>query len=397
MFYNHLDLHRMMLADSIRTEAYRKAIFESIRKGDIIIDIGTGTGVLAFFACQAGAKKVYAIENTDIIEFAKQIAKDNNMLDKIVFIKEHSMAVTLPEKGNVIISETLGTFALEENVLNILYDAKKRFLKPNGIIIPCSIDIFAVPVEAYDIYQKIDIWKKDLYKINFSAIRDMTMNNYYTRRIESKYLLCNPFPLDHFNLKKANKNVINGAVTYLVKKEGILHGLAGWFNVQLSKNIALSNSPLLPSTHWENIFFPIQRPTPVRKGDLIKVNIIGKPKGINLTWEVTVINKGGPSHPSQKIYFNHSTFKGLPISLDTLRDLKDSSKGYKPRLSEEGEIELLILNLCNGEKTIQEIAQELKRKYPLRYRNIKEAIYKVVTVMGKYSTDKSIGNKRKGF
>jgi len=394
MSYNHLDLQLLMLADNVRIKAYKKAIFETVKKGDIIIDIGTGTGILTFFACQAGAKKVYAIEKTDIIETAKQIAKDNNMLDKIVFIKEHSMAVTLSEKADVIISETLGTFALEENILNILYDARKRFLKPGGIIIPYSIDLFAVPVEAYDTYQKIDIWKKDFYKINISAIRDMAMNNYYIRRIESKCLLCDPLPLEHFNLRQGKKNSINGTATYSIKRKGVLYGLVGWFNARLSKGITLSNSPLLSATHWENIFFPIQKPTLVQKGDFIKINILEDSKRITLTWKVKVINKNRLSQRSQKIYFKHSTFKGLPLSLETLKCLKKSS-GYKVRLSKEGQIELFILGLCNGRKTIHEIAILLKKKHLSRYKTIKQAAYKVVTVIGKYKEAIPLGDKRK--
>ena len=103
--------HKALIADAIRTTAYQKAIFETVKDGDIVVDLGTGTGILACFACQSGAKKVYAIEKKKIIELAKEVARANNLEEKIVFVGDASTEVTLPEKADVLISELIGTFA----------------------------------------------------------------------------------------------------------------------------------------------------------------------------------------------------------------------------------------------------------------------------------------------
>lgn len=108
-----------------RTDALRQAIFEYVKPGDVVVDIGTGSGILAIFACQTGTKKVYAIERDPIIKIAKQLAKSNNFEDKISFIYEDSRYVKLPQKADVIISETIGVTEFEEEILSILLDAKK--------------------------------------------------------------------------------------------------------------------------------------------------------------------------------------------------------------------------------------------------------------------------------
>ncbi|MDI6840882.1 MAG: 50S ribosomal protein L11 methyltransferase [bacterium] len=121
--------HKVIIEDKVRCEAYQKAIRQVVKNGNIVADIGTGSGLLAYFAIQAGAGKVYAVEKSEIIEDAKRIAIANGWDDKIVFIKGVSTEVELPEKVDVIVLEVIGYFALEENLLKYISDAKKRFLK----------------------------------------------------------------------------------------------------------------------------------------------------------------------------------------------------------------------------------------------------------------------------
>ena len=87
--YSNFNIHEEMLKDKVRTGAYQKAILENkeIFKDKIVLDIGSGTGILSFFAAEAGAKHVYGIEFADIADFSIEIIKKNNMQDKITIIK----------------------------------------------------------------------------------------------------------------------------------------------------------------------------------------------------------------------------------------------------------------------------------------------------------------------
>ena len=127
-----LRLHRSLLSDRQRTEGYRRAIFATVKKGDVALDLGTGMGILALFACQAGARKVYAIEARDVIEIAKRACLQNGYQDRVVFLKGLSYRLDLPEKVDVLITETMGNLGLEENILGTVMDARKRFLKRDG-------------------------------------------------------------------------------------------------------------------------------------------------------------------------------------------------------------------------------------------------------------------------
>src|SRR5712672_910520 len=81
-----LSFHLMLLNDAERMKAYREAVFNTVRPDDVVLDVGTGSGILAMFACQAGARRVYAVDRGDVITTARELAKANNFDDKIVFL-----------------------------------------------------------------------------------------------------------------------------------------------------------------------------------------------------------------------------------------------------------------------------------------------------------------------
>lgn len=87
-----LQVHKCMLEDTSRNEAYHKAIFDNKEafKGKIVLDVGAGTGILSVFCAQAGAAKVYAVEASDTYKLAIEIAQENNLQDVIQVRKYYS-------------------------------------------------------------------------------------------------------------------------------------------------------------------------------------------------------------------------------------------------------------------------------------------------------------------
>jgi len=81
-----LRTHRQCVGDTSRTDLYTEAIAEVIRPGDVVVDVGTGTGILGMMACRAGARTVYAIEPDQIIESARQVCAANGLAEQIIFL-----------------------------------------------------------------------------------------------------------------------------------------------------------------------------------------------------------------------------------------------------------------------------------------------------------------------
>ena len=113
-YYSHLAVHRLMLRDDVRTRAFRDALRAVVRPGDVVLDVGAGTGILCLFAAQAGAARVYAVERTSIARTARALVARNGFSDRIHILNDDIERVSLPERVDVIVSEWLGTLAVDD-------------------------------------------------------------------------------------------------------------------------------------------------------------------------------------------------------------------------------------------------------------------------------------------
>ena len=181
-----LEYHRSMLVDRVRMQSHLRAILKTVKPGDVVLDMGSGTGVLACFACMAGARRVYAVEQGPIIELAKAICRQNGFQDRVVFLNDWSTNVELPEPVDVMVTETIGNIGFEEGILGWVIDAKARLLAAGGRIVPHAVDLVAVPVEQtsdYDFF--IDTWNQGFCTLNYAPARFLAVNTMqWTERCE---------------------------------------------------------------------------------------------------------------------------------------------------------------------------------------------------------------------
>src|SRR5690606_1590329 len=109
--YDVYDYGRM-IADDIRMRAYAEAMRRTIRRGSVVLDLGTGTGICALLACQLGARRVFAVDSNDAIRLAHRIAEDNGFADRIEFYQQSSIDLELPEPVDTIVSDLRGSMPL---------------------------------------------------------------------------------------------------------------------------------------------------------------------------------------------------------------------------------------------------------------------------------------------
>ncbi|MBI5893532.1 MAG: 50S ribosomal protein L11 methyltransferase [Deltaproteobacteria bacterium] len=268
-----------MMADRVRMDAYEKAISQVVKEGDVVVDLGCGLGILSFLALKAGAKKVYAVEKTDSINLAREIAKRNGIDDKIVFIEGVSKDIEIPEKADVIVSETLGSFAVEENTLEFTIDARKRFLKEDGRLIPEALKLWLAPVENSGVYKKFSFWN-DVAGFDFSFAKEELTKRILIEDISKKDFLSNPLIYNGIDLVETDNPSINERLKFEFSKSGTLHGFAGWFQALLTDDVVIDTSPSSQKTHWKQAFFPIKEPVHVKKGGYVIIDMKVLPKPV---------------------------------------------------------------------------------------------------------------------
>ncbi len=369
--------HRLLVSDKLCQSRYRQAIFQTVRAGDLVLDLGTGTGIHALFSCQAGAKKVYAVEQGEVIELAKEISRANGLEDRIVYIQGLSSQIEIPEKVDVIVTH-LGL----RGILSSLIDVRERFLKKGGTVIPAAMELLCVPLEWPAVYDElVDFWSRDHYGINFSPMRQVAVNEVHGENFTEDRFLAGPVSLGRLDLRKAMETRIGGEATFHALRQGILHGVGVWYTLWLDEDTSLSTGPplVLPSPPWGQSFYPIERPVEVQRGDRIDVRMKASAfttAGVVWTWEVQV--EGCES----KTTFTHSTFNGLPLSRESLHKQAPS---YRPPLTPRGQAGRLTLNLCDSKTSLGEIEQEVFRQFGTLFQTQQDAATFVARVLRKYA------------
>lgn len=296
-----LPLHRSLLGDRKRSDAYRRAILRTVRRGDVVLDLGSGSGILAFFACQAGAHRVYAIERGGMVEVAKRICRQNGWDGRVVFLHRSSLRARLPERVDVLVTETIGNLGLEEGILGSVIDAGKRFLKPGGRILPRTLELFAAPVELPAAYGKVEFWSGRRFGVALSAARAFAVNTTYPVDLRRRSLLGEPVCLLRLDLRRIAREDLDCRASFTIRRKGILQGVGGWFSAGLCPGIALTNAPPNAVRSWKQRFLPLERPVPVRPGEHLEFRLSFRGNGSVLSWQVS---------SGRRFRFGHSTLFG---------------------------------------------------------------------------------------
>src|SRR5665647_499348 len=182
-----IEYHRTLIADRARNEAFARALASVIKKGETTVaDIGAGTGLLALMAARLGAREVFLYEAAEVAGVAAKALKANGARNCHLFAC-HSTEMVDPPKVDVVVSETLGNYAFEEHIIETMADARRRFLKPGGTMIPRHIEQFVAPVIGDRIDRELGAW--DETGFDLSAAKAMSLNNIYVRTIAARDLL----------------------------------------------------------------------------------------------------------------------------------------------------------------------------------------------------------------
>jgi type I protein arginine methyltransferase len=299
--YHGIRGHESMLKDTVRCEAFRKALAEVVTPGCAVLDVGAGTGLLSIFAAQAGARVVYAVERTSIASLARVIVDQNGFGDCIRVLRDDLENVTLPEKVDVIVSEWLGGYALDENLLPVVALARDRWLKPGGSMLPARVTSMLVPAFDAAHQQDIDFWRSYPYGVDLDAVGGIRARESYNARHERspERMPCLPramWTIDSRTVPLAEVgSPLEACLDFAVRDDGTINALAAWFDATLSPGVRLGNGPDEPETHWGRSVFPIGEAVQLRRGDVVHVRFVHEPRGkgeSRAVWEVEVNGYG---------------------------------------------------------------------------------------------------------
>ena len=278
--------HARMLAVNERSLGYQRAIMRAV-PAKTVLDLGCGTGIWSLVAVGAGATLVMAVEISDIVAIAEDAAVYNRRADRLRFIKGDVRDIELPHKVDVIISDLRGVLPVFRDSLGILIEARDKWLKPGGQVIPRLDRLCASPVTSPELYrQYIEIWssRKNLAtEIGFPAGKRMATNRWYRYKAEPTSLLSRPCALGGIVYSTLASADFQGSAKFDVDVPGKCHGFAVWFDCEVDEEVSFSNAPGTDSIYGQ-AFFPIATPVELQVGQRVEFDVTAINMGSGNVW-----------------------------------------------------------------------------------------------------------------
>ncbi len=354
-----LQYHASLLADEDRVDRLRDAIHEVVRPGDVVVDIGTGTGLLAYYACQAGAARVFAIDDGPVIDLARELALLNDFADRVEFFHDLSYRVELPERADVLITETLWNFGLGEGMVGFVADARRRLLKPGARIIPGAVDLHVAPVQADRLYALLHDNPPDRHGLDLSPIRHYLLSNVHMPHLDRTGFLSASALLLSTELDEAATPDFEAVARVRVSKAGALHGVCGWFRSRLSPSVVLHNEPPSGRSSWAHAFFPVQTPVAVLVGDEIAIHMETTQDSTVWRWRIDV-QRAGRAIAS----YDQTSSGGFPAAAALAA----------PTTSLRGEVVAWVLAQMDGTRSAEALEAHVRERFGASFPQPEEAV-----------------------
>ncbi|GBM79418.1 Histone-arginine methyltransferase CARMER [Araneus ventricosus] len=288
-FYGYLSQQQNMMQDYIRTSTYQKAILSNIDdfKDKVVLDVGAGSGILSFFAHQAGARKIYAVEASSMAKHAETLVYHNKLSSKIIIIPGKIEEITLPEMVDVIISEPMGYMLFNERMLETYLHAKK-WLVPNGKMFPSRGDLHIAPFSDAALYMeqlnKANFWyQQSFHGVDLASLRDAAVKEYFRQPIVDTFdiNICMAKSLRHTvdfqTAQETDLHKIEIPLSFSLLQTGEIHGLAFWFDVAFfgsSQTVWLSTAPTQSLTHWYQVRCLLESPLFAQRGQMVSGKVV---------------------------------------------------------------------------------------------------------------------------
>ncbi|KAJ3285916.1 hypothetical protein HK104_009250 [Borealophlyctis nickersoniae] len=283
--YAETEIHESMLKDTVRTESYRDFIYNNkgYFKGKIVLDVGCGTGILSMFAARAGAAKVYAVDNSTIINKARKIAAENGLEDTITFVQGKVEEITLPvDNVDIIISEWMGYFLLYEGMLDSVLHARDRWLAPDGIMAPSRTDMLIAAIDDAEwVNDKYHFWN-DVYGFKMQTMKHGFLTDGQVDFADPKTIVSDTATIKQIDIATTTPTQLDFSTPFrltITAASARVNALVGWFDTYFAgqdedgadlETVFFSTGPTVKGTHWKQTLFAFEEGVDVVKGSVLE-------------------------------------------------------------------------------------------------------------------------------
>ena len=366
-----LNEHLAYVADAVRLEQFKAAFARVVRRGDRVADLGCGSGILGLLCLQAGAGHVHFVDDSAMIDVARQTMRRAGLDGKASFLRGRSEQIALPEPVDLVVCDHVGYFGLDYGIVRLLQDAKSRFLKPSGMLVPAGIRLQLAAIESESCRNLAQGWCAPGIPAEFHWLRSYSVNATHAVTLKHEELICRPAALGCIDFGAHQPGLMTFTTELEMERDGVLHGLGGWFECELAQGVWMSNSPLAEKPiHRPQVFLPIDEAVAVRSGDRVKVTVMCRSGDRLVAWTVDVSSSGRR--------YRHSTWNGMLLSP---ADLLLADPDRVPQANQAVGARGIVLGYCDGKRSVREIEQAVLREHPGLFPSVEEISHFVAQVL----------------
>lgn len=336
-----------------RNALYRQAIAATIAPGDTVADLGCGVGVLGLMCLESGAAHCWGIDESAAIHLARESMQRAGLGGKYTCIADSTFRTQLPEQVDLIICDHVGFMGFDYGIIPLLRDARARFLKPGGAMIPQALELVVAAVSSGACRDKVSRWAGPLVPPQFAWLEGLDRNSRFAHNFVPEEVMGEPCALGHIDLAEDARDFFRFEATLTIAREGRFDGFAGWFDCQLAGDVRMTNSPLDPaSIQRPQAFFPALESFAVEAGDEVRISLRFRADDSTIAW--TIHPPRGA--PAQKL----STFNSTALAPADL--VKDPARPLA--LNRQGEARAFVLAEVDGKRTSEEITARVLAARP---------------------------------
>ena len=266
-----------LLVYSNRIDAFRRAILETVKPGDRVLDVGAGLGTFGFFAAQAGAGRVVAVDSSPVVHLAEALAAANGLAGQMEFVRGSLPGAPVEGEFDVILFEDFPTPFLDRPTFGLLKSLQEEHLAPGGRMLPRSARMCLAPVQSRSVWDEtfpLDEAGHERWDLDWAGLRPFLSNtprqvSLRPEDLQGEAVIGSPLPLQPVPPAAALR--IEGS--WDAGESGTVHGLALWFDLEIDEGGWISNAPGSDTEPWGQWFLPVDPPLQVAAGQTLEASV----------------------------------------------------------------------------------------------------------------------------
>lgn len=370
-----------MVRDDVRMRAFDAAIAAAVRPGDVVLDIGTGTGVFALMACARGAEHVYAVDVNALVSEGPANARQNGVEDRITFLHDDVLRIELPQQVDVVLGDVRGQLPGFGPALELYREVVERHLVPGGRVIPERDTVFVGVLSDVERYRRevLQPWTDNALGVDLSAALPAITSTPVPQSLGPHCRLVGWSPWVVLDYRTGERVDEQRVLRFAVDQTESAHFLVLWFDAELQPGVTYSNAPFAAERPfvYNQLLLPLADPLELQAGDDLEVEVRADTLGSDFVFTWTCTHRRGEAVLSRR---RQSSFDVLPLP-----SLRHRVPTHVPRPARHAAPTARVLASIDGVRSVGDLATDLRGSFPELFPDPDAALRFVADLVERYS------------